>query len=46
MIKVNEHEGRAPQLIVEDVRALKLQKTEAGSTKPGRELEARAFKPA
>lgn len=46
MIKVNEHEGRALQFIVEDVRAFKLQKTGAESTKPGKELESRSFKTA
>lgn len=42
-IKVNEYEEKALHLIVGDVMALSLQKTESGSIKPGKEFEAKAF---
>lgn len=35
-IELNEYEEKALHLIVGDVRALSLQKTEAGSIKPGK----------
>lgn len=42
-IKFSNYEGKALYLIVGDVRALRLQNTEAGSIKPGKVSGAKAF---